>query len=98
MKSKEQWIERIMESLDGAGPARLSPDAMESILKRMQDPGSRTDSVKLSLVFKIAAVILLLISLNVFTIVHYSSSSGSSKVISKSIASEYFSYMDHYNL
>ena len=87
-----------MESLDGARPARLSPDAIESILKRMQDPGSRIDSVKFSLVWKIAAIILLLISLNVFTIVHYSSSSGSSKVISKSVANEYFSYIATYNL
>ena len=64
----------------------------------MQDAGYRMDSVKFSLVWKIAAIILLLVSLNVFTMVHFSKSTESSSNTTKSVALEYFSYINHYNL
>ena len=55
-------------------------------------------TIKRSMIWKIAAVILLLISLNVFTMVYYSKSSGSGQSATKTVASEYFSYIDNYNL
>ena len=98
MNAKEQWIDTAIKSLDGVERAALSPFVREKILRRMQNSETVTDSVKFSLVWKIAAVILLLISLNVFTILSFSKSSGSSQNSIKSRASEYFSYIDHYNL
>ncbi|MEI7492845.1 MAG: hypothetical protein WCK92_15705 [Bacteroidota bacterium] len=105
MNAKEEWIAKTMESLDGAGRATLSQGVKEKILNRMrdagygmQDAGYRMDSVKFSLVWKIAAIILLLVSLNVFTMVHFSKSTESSSNTTKSVALEYFSYINHYNL
>ncbi|MCX6280568.1 MAG: hypothetical protein NTU51_01230 [Bacteroidetes bacterium] len=110
MNAKEQFTEDVMSSLDGAGRARLNPGVREKILKgsRERGAGSRergagsgeqgAGSVKFGLVWKIAAVILLLISLNVFTMVHFSKSTVSSSNSTKSVAVEYFSYINHYNL
>jgi len=98
MKTKEEWVDKAMGSLDGAGRAELNPAAKEELLKRMRDTGYGIDPVKPSLVWKIAAVILLLISLNVFTFVYYHTSPAVSNSPASSVASEYFSYISHYNL
>ena len=62
----------------------------------MRDAGYGT--VRVGMVWKIAAVILLLISLNVFTMVYFSKSSSGRANAAKSVASEYFSYVDTINL
>ena len=105
MNAKEQWTERVMESLDGAGRASMDQSVKEKILKGMQDAGSVsheprvvTETITLSRVMKIAAVIMLLISLNVFTMVYFSKSSSGRANAAKSVASEYFSYVDTINL
>ena len=98
MNTKDQWINQTMESLDGAGRAGLSPSIREKIPDRIQAPWAGTDSVAIGLVWKIAAVILLLISLNVFTLTVSHRSSGNTRDSAKSVASEYFSYIDNYNL
>ncbi len=112
MKTKEEWVDKVMGSLDGASRAELNPAAKEDLLKRiqnagcrmrdagygMQGAGYRIDPVEPALAWKIAAVILLLVSLNVFTMVYYHKSSAGSINPAKSVASEYFSYIDHYNL
>ncbi len=98
MKTKKEWVDKAMESLNGAGRAELNPFVRERILQGLSEPVTEQATVKPGLVWKIAAVILLLISLNVFTIVYYNRSSGSSSNPARSVASEYFSYIDHYNL
>ncbi len=110
MKAKEQFTDDVMRSLDGANRARLSPGMREKILmgsgergagSREQGAGSGEQgmgSVSFSLVWKIAAIVLLLVSLNVFTMVHFSKSTVSSSNTTKSVAVEYFSYINHYNL
>jgi hypothetical protein len=97
MNTKEEWINHTMESLDGAGCAALNPFVREKILQRINTPEPVTDSIKFSIVWKVAAVILLLISLNVFTLVYFSRTSGIGQGTSRSVASEYFSYIDNYN-
>jgi len=105
MKAKEEWVNKAMGSLDGAGRAELNPGIRKNILHGIREPGPGSrepgtikDSVSYSLAWKIAAGILLLISLNVFTMVYYSKSSGNRQTTARSLATEYFSYMDHYNL
>ena len=98
MNAKEQWVNTAMESLDGAGRAVLNPFVKEKILSGLAEPVRKQDTLKFSLVWKIAAVILLLISLNVFTMVYFSRSSGNGTSVSRSLAMEYFSFIDHYNL
>jgi len=103
MNAKEKFTDDVMGSLDGAGRARLDQSVRESIMKGMQDPGSRMQDagfgiVRVGMIWKIAAVILLLISLNVFTMVYFNKSSAKSTNAAKSVASEYFSYMGTINL
>ena len=98
MNAKEQWINKTMESLDGASRAVMNPLIREKILQGIHAPRQETDSVKFSLVCKIAAAVLLLISLNIFTLVYFNKASASKQDTTKSVAGEYFSYIDHYNL
>jgi hypothetical protein len=98
MKTKEEWVDKAMGSLDEAGRAELNPAAKEDLLERIQYAGSVIDHMKPALVWKIAAIIMLLISLNVFTILYYHKSSAGSSSPAGSVATEYFSYIDHYNL
>jgi len=110
MNVKEQWTERTLGSLDGIRRAELSREVREKILQtftddrcqisdiRYQSSDIINGTVRSSLVWKLAAVILLLISLNVFTMVYYSRTSGNAGNGAKSVASEYFSYMDNFNL
>ena len=110
MNAKEQFTDDVMRSLDGAGRAALDQSVKEKILKgmqdagyRIQDPGCRMQdagygTVRVGMIWKIAAVIFLLISLNVFTMVYFSKSSSGRANSAKSVASEYFSYMDPINL
>ena len=98
MNAKEHWIDATMESLDGAGRAALNPSVKEKILEGFQAPVTVRDSITIKQVWKIAAVILLLLSLNVFTLVYFGKSSGSRQDQAKSIAREYFSYLGNYNL
>jgi hypothetical protein len=98
MNAKEQWVNNAMESLDGGGRAVLDPFVREKILQGIDKAEPGQDIVKTGLSWKIAAVILLLISLNVFTMVNYGRSSGNTGSTARSVAMEYFSFIDHYNL
>ncbi len=98
MNTKEQWINKTMESLDGIGRAGLSPFIREKILQNVHTPLPEQISVKFLRVWKIAAAIILLISLNIFTLIHLQRSSGTIQNPLKSVASEYFLYIDTYNL
>ena len=103
MNAKEKFTDDVMGSLDSAGRATLDQSVRESIMKGMQDAGCRMrdtgyEIVRVGMIWKIAAVILLLISLNVFTMVYYSKSSGNQAKALKSVTNEYFSYMGTINL
>jgi len=98
MNTKEQWIDNAMGSLDGASPAPLNPVVKETILRSIQYTGRGVESMTFSLFWKIAAAILLLISLNVFTIVYLNKSSDGRQNATKTAAREYFSYLNNYNL
>ena len=69
---------------------------------RMQDTGYQmADSgwqIKTSMVWKIAAVILLLVSLNVFTMTYFNKSTTNQAKSTNPVASEYFSYLNTINL
>ena len=97
MNSKEEWIAKTLESLDGATRAELNPFAGERILRKAAEPAGAILSLTSGVALKIAAVILLLISLNVFTLICFQHSSGGSSNATGSVANEYFSYIDHYN-
>ena len=98
METKEQWINKTLESLDEAEQAGLNPFVQETILQRVKTPSFIVHSVSYKRIWKLAAVILILISLNVFTLLYFPPSSSTVKNPVKVIAGEYFSYIDIYNL
>ena len=96
MKTKDPWIDKAMESLDDTDRALLDPLIREMILHRIQSPVHRQQTLNSGLVWKKAAMILLLISFNIFTIVHFKVPTRAVQDIENSVASEYFSYIDIY--
>jgi hypothetical protein len=97
METKENWINKTMESLDGVNRAESDPLLFDKALQRIQHGNPTVVSIRSGLVWRIAALILILISFNVFTLV-YSKTSGNSHNTAKSVANEYFSYIDSINL
>jgi hypothetical protein len=97
METKEDWINKTMESLDGINRAESDPLLFDKVLKRIQHDNLAVISIRSRLVWRIAALILILITFNVFTLV-YSKTSGNSQNTAKSVANEYFSYIDSINL
>jgi hypothetical protein len=96
MNTKEHWINKTMESLDGAARAVVSPFLEEKIFRTAVNPQPIPDPGKFRQIVKYAAIGLLLVSLNVVTFLHFHKASTFENPV-KSIASEYFSYIDTYN-
>lgn len=97
MKTKEDWISETMASLDGIQRAESDPMLMDKVLIRMNEkPG--IVSFFTPEILRIAAMILLLISFNVFTFIYFAGKSDMSDSAVKSVATEYFSYIDSFNL
>jgi hypothetical protein len=98
METKEEWINKAMESLDGINRAESDPVIFEKVLHRVQHQNPAVISMYSRKIWKAAALILLLISFNVFTLVYFGKTSGNSQNTAKSVANEYFSYIDSINL
>lgn len=97
METNEEKINKTMESLDGMDQAEMDPVIFDRILQRLRDQGPKVISIHKQLIWKAAALILILISINVFTMVFYTRSGSSGNTV-KSVATEYFSYIDSINL
>jgi hypothetical protein len=98
MNTKEEWINKAMASLDNADRASLNPLVKETILQRLRFPQSVRKGVTVRLLLKIAAMILLLVSLNIFTVAHFRKNTEKVKRAAGTIARDYFSYIDMYQL
>ena len=98
METKEEWITKTMESLEGTDRAESDPLLFDKVLQRIQNDQLKVVSIHKQVIWKAAALILILISFNVFTLVYFSSSSDNSINTVKSVANEYFSYIDSINL
>ena len=98
METKEEWINKIMESLDGTKRAESDPLLFDKVLQRIQHDNPTIISIRSRMVLRVAAVILVLVSFNVFTLVYFTKTSGNGENTAKSVANEYFSYIDSINL
>jgi hypothetical protein len=94
MKPKAQWISETMDSLEGIRRAGSDPLTYEKVMQRVQLPGKKTLYLQSGFVWRIAAGLTLLIGLNVLSLIYYSRSSKTAENHTKSLASEYFSYID----
>ena len=94
MKTKEQWIEETLGSLDGIRRAE-SPEGFQPIVMAgLKENPSRRILFTTANIWKVAAGLALLISMNIVSI-HYCTTTG--EVQSKpaeTIASDYFTYIE----
>jgi hypothetical protein len=97
MNAQEQWISKTLSSLDGAGRAELNPLVREKILEQAMGLRREKRTLTMQTVWKIAAVALVLISLNLFTMVRFHRSVQASQNPVHSMAGEYFSYLSTIN-
>ncbi|MCX6247741.1 MAG: hypothetical protein NTW10_08405 [Bacteroidetes bacterium] len=98
MQTKETWIEETMESLNGIIPAEGDPLLRERVLRQMAQGEPEPIRIRSALIWKIAACAALLVSINFFTWFHHNGSASKDQRTIKSVATEYFSYIDSYNL
>jgi hypothetical protein len=98
MESKTDWINKTMETLDNTDRAECDPLLLDKVLHRIHHDRPILITVRSQMVWRIAALILVLISFNVFTLVYFSKTSGNSQNTAKSVANEYFSYLGSINL
>ena len=98
METKEEWIDKTMESLDGISRAESDTIFYEKLMQRIHQPGPDVFSIRSQVVWRAAALILLLISFNILTFLYFSGKSDTQGSTAKSVAKEYFSYMDSFNL
>ena len=98
METKEDWINKTMKTLDDTNRAESDPLLFNKILHRIQNDNPTVVSFHSRIVWRIAALILVLISFNIFTLVYFSKTAGNNQNNAKSVANEYFSYIDSINL
>jgi hypothetical protein len=94
MKTKEQWINETMDSLDGIQPATGDPLNMKKIMQQVQKKREPYILTQRHLILQIAAGLTLLISVNIFSLLNYNGTSNSEQTLVKTLATEYFSYME----
>ena len=94
MKTKEQWINETMESLEGISRAECDPRLYDRVMQALGNSRPGTIPFNPRLVWKIAAGLALLISVNILSIVHYSRTHESGQTQINTLASEYFSYIN----
>ena len=98
METKEEWINKTMESLEGMNRAESDPVLFDKVLQRIQNHQPMVVSIHKQMIWKAAALILILISMNVFTLVYFSKSPDKDQNAVRTVANEYFSYIDSINL
>lgn len=98
MRTKEEWINETMESLEGIQRAESDPMLAEKALNRIQVHSRDVISFRTPMVLVAAAMILLLISFNIITFIYFPGSTDMHDNTIRSVATEYFSYIDSLNL
>jgi hypothetical protein len=93
MKTKDEWIDQTLESLDGIGRAECDPGLYDRLTERMNSPEPAIRWFSPSLAWKAAALILLLTALNIFTMFLFNGHEKKETGTADAVASEYFSYI-----
>jgi hypothetical protein len=97
MKTMETRIAETMGSLDNISRAQCDPEVLDKVLSKLDRPGPEKVRLTASMAWKLAACLVVLIAVNVFILLN-SSGGQSEQVKAKAAATEYFSYLDHYNI
>jgi hypothetical protein len=94
MTTREQWIEKTMESLDGLQRVPADPDLRDAVIRRIQHREARGATLRTAVLLRIAAGVALLVTLNVVALFLYSQKAATIQANNKTLATEYFSYLD----
>lgn len=89
-REKEQWIDKAMNSLNDIQPAIEPANLHRNIMQRIQHERRRiiTDVVQAKTIYRAAAAILIIITVNIFTCVSISKSVTKQKQL-QSFAKQY---------
>jgi hypothetical protein len=98
MNAKEEWIDRVMASLDRAGKAEWEKAGKERVLDRILHGTGAAKSLLPSYLLKAAAVILLLAGLNALTMAFYGKNQAEVQDSSVATDNDSFTYLNTYNL
>jgi hypothetical protein len=98
METKEAWIEETMNALDGIARAESNPSFREKTMQGLRQNQTEMMKIQPGLIWKLAACIAILVTINIFTLISINPSAGTDHNTVKSVANEYFSYIDSYNL
>ena len=98
METKDEWIDSVMESLDGTETRACPAELKERLLNGIPERGRTVPLYFSQTLWKAAAVILLLLGLNIVTILQYSRNEAGDSDSAGTVATEYFSYIDNFNL
>lgn len=94
MKTTEYCIRETVNSLDGIQRAECDSLLYEKVLLRIHQQKTKRVYLKPGFLWKIAAMVTLLIGLNVYTLLQYNKTGKSNTITTAStIAEEYFSYI-----
>ena len=96
METKEKWVKETMESIDHIGRAEANPFLYDKVMHRTQSTGKRGMTFTPATIRWAVICTVLLVGLNVFSILHSSKESNSSRRTTNVFASEYFSYMNNF--
>ena len=93
MKTKEAWIEEVLNSLDGIRCAPADPDLLRKLQVKTGHARNNTLLIKRYHYYSVAAGMALLITLNIFTLLHYHQTQATSQQVPSAVATEYLSYL-----
>jgi len=73
---KDMWINEALDSIEGIQPAQSENNFYDKVMQRIESGNRITASETISManVYKIAAAILLIVTLNAFTCINFSKS------------------------
>jgi hypothetical protein len=96
MQTKEQWISETMGSLDGLTPAESDPLLFDQISAKISTSAGKTVLPGSRMILRIAAGLVLLITLNILSLIYYTHSARSASD-KNPLVNEYFSYIKTMN-
>jgi membrane protease subunit (stomatin/prohibitin family) len=93
MNSKEQWIDEVMNSLNGMKHAQAPAGLQQRIMNELARRKQMSLRIPASLSWSLAAGLLLLVSLNIFSVAYLNKAQQkvTMKESSREMAREYFS-------
>jgi hypothetical protein len=92
MNRKEQWIDDTLNTLEGVGQAILSETATKKILAATTRQPDIQRRLETSFIWKIAATLLILVTLNIMTGILTKSASNGSET-TEAASSGYLDYL-----